>query len=105
MAAQPLLRGVARTSKSPQARVLAAWLLKGVDRLDDGTIGALLRADHPRVREHGALLAEDRIAANDSLQEAVLALARERAGRESTVLAELLAGETLRAVWDRHRVL
>ena len=35
----------------------------------------------------------------------VLALARERAARESTVLAELLAGESLRAVWDRHRVL
>ena len=38
-------------------------------------------------------------------EDAVLALARERAARESTVLAELLAGETLRAVWDRHRVL
>lgn len=35
----------------------------------------------------------------------VLALARERAARESTVLAELLAGESLRAVWERHRVL
>lgn len=35
----------------------------------------------------------------------VLALARERAARESTVLAELLAGESLRTVWDRHRVL
>jgi regulator of RNase E activity RraA len=38
-------------------------------------------------------------------EETVLALARERAARESTVLAELLAGESLRAVWDRHRVL
>jgi putative membrane-bound dehydrogenase-like protein len=76
-AAQPLLRELARTSKSPQARVLAAWLLKGSDRLDDGTIGALLRADPPRVREHGALLAEDRLARNDSLQEAVLALAKD----------------------------
>ncbi len=35
----------------------------------------------------------------------VLALARERASRESTVLAELLAGDSLRTVWDRHRVL
>lgn len=35
----------------------------------------------------------------------VLALVRERAARESTVLAELLAGESLRAVWDRHRIL
>jgi 4-hydroxy-4-methyl-2-oxoglutarate aldolase len=35
----------------------------------------------------------------------VLALARERASRESTVLQELLAGDSLRSVWDRHRVL
>ena len=40
-----------------------------------------------------------------SHEESVLALARERAARESTVLAELLSGESLRAVWDRHRVL
>jgi regulator of RNase E activity RraA len=35
----------------------------------------------------------------------VLAAARRRAAAESTVLAELLAGESLRTVWDRHRVL
>lgn len=35
----------------------------------------------------------------------VLAAARRRAAGESVVLAELLAGETLRAVWDRHRIL
>ena len=35
----------------------------------------------------------------------VLAVARVRASRESTVLEELLAGESLRAVWDRHRIL
>jgi regulator of RNase E activity RraA len=35
----------------------------------------------------------------------VLAAARRRATGESVVLAELLAGETLRAVWDRHRIL
>lgn len=40
-----------------------------------------------------------------SHEDEVLALARERASRESTVLAELLAGESLRTVWDRHRVL
>jgi 4-hydroxy-4-methyl-2-oxoglutarate aldolase len=35
----------------------------------------------------------------------VLTLARDRAAKESTVLTELLAGETLRAVWDRHGIL
>ena len=36
---------------------------------------------------------------------AVLARARERMARESTVLTELLAGETLGAVWARHGIL
>ena len=40
-----------------------------------------------------------------SREQEVLTLARERAGRESTVLSELLSGQSLRAVWDRHRVL
>jgi 4-hydroxy-4-methyl-2-oxoglutarate aldolase len=35
----------------------------------------------------------------------VLRLARERAAGESTVLSELLAGESLRTVWDRHGIL
>jgi 4-hydroxy-4-methyl-2-oxoglutarate aldolase len=35
----------------------------------------------------------------------VLALARNRLAAESTVLSELLSGETLRAVWDRHGIL
>ncbi|WP_281882665.1 RraA family protein [Agromyces rhizosphaerae] len=38
-------------------------------------------------------------------EDEVLGLARERAAREATVLEELLAGESLRSVWDRHRVL
>ncbi|HEY1531556.1 MAG TPA: RraA family protein [Galbitalea sp.] len=38
-------------------------------------------------------------------EERVLRLARDRSARESTVLSELLAGETLRAVWDRHGIL
>ncbi|WP_343922765.1 RraA family protein [Rhodoglobus aureus] len=35
----------------------------------------------------------------------VLTRARVRAATESTVLEELLAGESLRAVWDRHHIL
>jgi regulator of RNase E activity RraA len=40
-----------------------------------------------------------------SAEDHVLALARTRAASESTVLRELLAGETLRSVWERHGVL
>jgi len=35
----------------------------------------------------------------------VLTLARDRAAKESTVLTELLAGETLRSVWNNHGIL
>jgi 4-hydroxy-4-methyl-2-oxoglutarate aldolase len=38
-------------------------------------------------------------------EDEVLDRARSRVASESTVLAELLAGESLRAVWDRHGVL
>lgn len=38
-------------------------------------------------------------------EEEVLARARKRAGSESTVLSELLAGESLSTVWERHRIL
>lgn len=38
-------------------------------------------------------------------QDEVLEIARKRAASESTVLTELLAGDTLRQVWDRHQVL
>ena len=38
-------------------------------------------------------------------EDAVMALARARAHAESTVLNELLAGESLSTVWDRHHIL
>ena len=40
-----------------------------------------------------------------SAEAEVLRRARERAAGESTVLTELLAGQTLREVWDRHGIL
>jgi regulator of RNase E activity RraA len=40
-----------------------------------------------------------------SAVEAVLGAARKRASTETTVLHELLAGASLRQVWDKHRVL
>ena len=49
---------------------------------------------------------DDGVVVIPGAQEAeVLAAARRRAAGESTVLAELLAGGTLRSVWDRHRIL
>jgi len=39
------------------------------------------------------------------VEEQVLAQARARASAESTVLSELLAGDNLRTVWERHGIL
>ncbi len=69
---------------------------------------------HAPVTIGGVLIAnDDLIMADDdgvvvvpqAYEHRVLVAARERAARESTVLAELLAGESLRAVWERHRIL
>jgi len=73
----------------------------------------IVDVDEPVVLGGVTIAAGDLVMADDdgivviprAHEDDVLALARERAARESTVLAELLAGETLRAVWDRHRVL
>jgi len=73
----------------------------------------IVDVDEPVVLGGVTITAGDLVMADDdgvvvvprAHEDEVLTLARERAARESTVLAELLAGETLRAVWDRHRVL
>lgn len=45
------------------------------------------------------------VVAPRAVADEVVRLALERAGAESTVLDELVAGASLREVWDRHRVL
>lgn len=58
--------------------------------------------------EHGDLVMADDdgvVVIPQQREDEVLAIARQRAAGESTVLAELLGGESLRAVWDRHRIL
>jgi len=65
------------------------------------TIGGALIANGDLV-----MADDDGIAVIPQAQEQeVLAAARKRAAAESTVLKELLAGESLRSVWDRHRIL
>ncbi|MDP9025946.1 MAG: RraA family protein [Actinomycetota bacterium] len=60
-----------------------------------------------QIRTGDLLLADDDgvVVIPREREDEVLTLARDRAAKESTVLAELLAGETLRAVWDRHGIL
>lgn len=65
------------------------------------TIGGVMIADGDLV-----MADDDGIVVVPQVREAdVLAGARKRAAAESTVLKELLAGESLRSVWERHRIL
>lgn len=65
------------------------------------TIGGVVIADGDLV------LADDDgvVVIPQAREDDVLTTARRRAAAESTVLTEFLAGETLRSVWNRHRVL
>ena len=69
------LRKLARGSNSPQARVLAAWLLENLGGLDESLLLTLLRDGNPRVREQAVLLSESRLRGSPALRKAVLSLA------------------------------
>ncbi|MEW4568478.1 PVC-type heme-binding CxxCH protein [Tautonia sp. JC769] len=69
------LRELARSSKSPEGRAHAAWLLEHAGELDGETLLGLLGDDHPRIREQGALLVERRLAGERELLDAVIDLA------------------------------
>src|SRR5262249_50933352 len=56
-------------------RLHAAWLLSRLGGLDNADLLRLLRDTHPRLREHGVLLAEEHLAKNKEARQAVLALA------------------------------
>ncbi len=74
-AATPLLKMVQKKGKTPQARVLALWLLEALGTLDDAAILEALNDYDPDVREQGVMVAEPRLAKSPALLDAVLALA------------------------------
>ena len=69
------LRALAREGKSPLARLHAAYTLDGLGELTDPDVLALLQSDHPRLRDHGVMLAEPRLNGSDRLTDAVCAAA------------------------------
>ncbi|MFN4257807.1 MAG: PVC-type heme-binding CxxCH protein [Gemmataceae bacterium] len=75
------LRRLATTSPQPLARMHAAWLLHSLGALEEVVILELLRHEHPRVREHGVLLAEPRLVKSASLRQQVLELAEDTDAR------------------------
>ncbi|HEY8506531.1 MAG TPA: PVC-type heme-binding CxxCH protein, partial [Gemmataceae bacterium] len=73
--ARELLTGMCQSSKVPEARVRAAWLLESFGALDAGVVRRLLGDAHPRVRDHAVRIAAGRLAKEPALGEAVAKLA------------------------------
>jgi putative heme-binding domain-containing protein len=69
------VRQVAASSESPQARVHALWILDGMNALQDADLHDALGDAHPGVVRNAILLTEPRIAQNDRLLPALVALA------------------------------
>jgi putative membrane-bound dehydrogenase-like protein len=94
-----LLRDLCLTSKSPQARLHAAWLLDTGGRLTSDVTIALLRDSDPRVRAQAAMLAEPMLGLDESGHEPLFALATDSDAQVRFQVA-LSLGE-----WDDDRIL
>ncbi|MFO0910347.1 MAG: PVC-type heme-binding CxxCH protein [Isosphaeraceae bacterium] len=71
------LRAIARTHASPFARLLAAWTLEDLGRLDNDLLLTLFTHSDPGIRENAARLAEDRVERSEPLRRALLTLAQD----------------------------
>ena len=69
------LRKLVVESPQPVARLHAAWLLEQRGGLDKELVLVLLKHPHPRVRQHGLVLAEHWLATDAAIQQRALALA------------------------------
>jgi len=76
-------------------------------RMRVSAVGAEVSLGGVRISPGDLVMADDDgvVVVPRECEDEVLRRARERAAGESTVLSELLAGDTLRQVWDRHGIL
>jgi putative membrane-bound dehydrogenase-like protein len=88
-----------RSDKQPLARVHAAWLLDNLGALTPELIHKMLRAEQPRVREHGILLGERYMPKSEAMQKRVAQLASDPDARVR-FQAALTLGE-----WDDDQIL
>lgn len=71
----PLLEALVATSKRPQTRLQAIWVLAGMDALEQETLLIALADPHPRVRENAIRVAEK--FPSEAVQAAACQLARD----------------------------
>lgn len=91
----PMLEKLARESASTLGRIHALWTLDGMGALDDALVfGATLDMD-PRVREHSAILAAQRMGSSPDLERGLRVLAGDPAPRTRMWAALALSGKTL----------
>lgn len=97
-AAIPHLRELALRSQQPLGRAHAAWMLDGLDGLDQDTVRQLLTDDSARVREQAVRLSERWLAHDAEMQRLLHRLAADQDARVRFQVA-LSAG-----VWNDERV-
>ncbi|HWA98148.1 MAG TPA: c-type cytochrome, partial [Pirellulales bacterium] len=78
----PALVELARSGATPQARVGALWVLRGMDALDAALVNAKLLDPHPRVREQAVVLSEPLLDADDAVRKRVSGLGMTEAAGE-----------------------
>src|SRR5205807_2606617 len=87
---EPLTK-LLETTKSPHAKILAAWMLERQGKLERKNLLALLNDKHPRVRENAIRNAEPRLE-RSLLWEDVEAACKDRDGRLCFQAALTIAG-------------
>jgi putative membrane-bound dehydrogenase-like protein len=90
------LRALVRHAKLPQARLHALWILHGLKSLDDDLLLFALSDSHAAIREHGARLAEVRLAESPRVRKQFLMLAADKEPR-----VRLQVAFSLGAIADR----
>lgn len=84
------LAALASTSKMPQARAHALWLLNGLGALEPEFVAKALKDEHPGVREHAVKLSERFLSAHAAIRDQLMSLGLDESPRVRYQLAYTL---------------
>ena len=87
---EPLTK-LLETTKSPHAKILAAWMLERQEKLSDKQVIQILDDPEPRVREHGVRIAEGRLG-NLQLRQVLTKLHTDKDARNRFQVALTIGG-------------